>query len=379
MINLISIDIPSGTVMFSLVVPTAPSNSVQTILGSVGGLVTPNALFLGSYLVLSKLNSTATECRESNKQLQCSLYTIDLALSMAISFLGNLFIVLVFAGSFYSSSCAVQQLGYVNGSCNQIVLQDSAQSLSALYGSAAKYIFAVGMFFSGQNSMISGTLSGQVIFEGFTGLKIKFWQRLLLTRSMTLIPTVIIAVLTASNAVIFSVINEWINILESVVLPFAMIPAVQLTTNRQVMGEFGTGAVGTLFNYSLIGALIGVNWYLIVGFIFQPALFGSTGGFPEEPWFYCIVGAFLTAYTYLLGVVIRPSIEQVVCAARTVRNRLFGKTERLEPIQCGMEDVQVLAQQPEVQISTDQSTDTLIVNIEKVDDTTTTVACKEYI
>ena len=52
-------------------------------------------------------------------------------------------------------------------------------------------LFAVALLASGQNSTITGTLTGQVIMEGFIHMRIPIWLRRLVTRLLSVIPVLI--------------------------------------------------------------------------------------------------------------------------------------------------------------------------------------------
>jgi NRAMP (natural resistance-associated macrophage protein)-like metal ion transporter len=56
--------------------------------------------------------------------------------------------------------------------------------------------------------------------EGFLNFKIAPWKRVLITRSFAMVPTVLVAAF--ANPHVLGSLNEWMNILQSVQLPFAM-------------------------------------------------------------------------------------------------------------------------------------------------------------
>lgn len=72
---------------------------------------------------------------------------------------------------------------------------------------------------------MTGTYAGQFVMGGFLDLHIAQWQRVAITRSVAIAPTFLVALLyvnRASNAL--DVLTEWHNVLQSVQLPFALIP-----------------------------------------------------------------------------------------------------------------------------------------------------------
>ena len=63
-------------------------------------------------------------------------------------------------------------------------------------------LFAVALLASGQNSTITGTLTGQVIMEGFIHMRIPIWLRRLVTRLLSVIPVLICVLFTSTKGTI---------------------------------------------------------------------------------------------------------------------------------------------------------------------------------
>nr|WP_290123509.1 divalent metal cation transporter [Liquorilactobacillus satsumensis] len=61
-------------------------------------------------------------------------------------------------------------------------------------------LFAVALLASGQNSTITGTLTGQVIMEGFVHLRMPLWLRRLVTRLISVVPVLICVILTSGKS-----------------------------------------------------------------------------------------------------------------------------------------------------------------------------------
>jgi manganese transport protein len=100
----------------------------------------------------------------------------------------------------------------------------------------ASTLFAIALLASGQNSSITGTLAGQVVMEGFIHIKLSPWLRRLITRSLAIIPTIVVVAITGERG------TEKLLILSQVILSlqlsFAVVPLVQFTGSRARMGEF---------------------------------------------------------------------------------------------------------------------------------------------
>ena len=69
-------------------------------------------------------------------------------------------------------------------------------ALEGTLGSAAKYVWAAGLLAAGQASTMTGVFAGQCVMEGFLQLQIPAWQRLALTRSIALVPALLVALAT---------------------------------------------------------------------------------------------------------------------------------------------------------------------------------------
>lgn len=72
---------------------------------------------------------------------------------------------------------------------------------------------------------MTGTYTGQFVMGGFLDLRIKQWQRVAVTRSVAIVPTLSVALLYRSHkSNALDVLTQWLNVLQSVQLPFALIP-----------------------------------------------------------------------------------------------------------------------------------------------------------
>jgi len=94
----------------------------------------------------------------------------------------------------------------------------------------------VGLLASGQVATLCLTYAGQVIMVGLLELKVQATWRMLTTRLLALIPCLALAVVfEATNT--FDKVAQIINVIQSLVLPFGLIPVVQMTSSAKVMGD----------------------------------------------------------------------------------------------------------------------------------------------
>jgi natural resistance-associated macrophage protein len=145
----------------------------------------------------------------------------------------NLFVTTVFAKGFYGSKEA-----------GSIGLENAGQYLQEKFGGGffpILYIWGIGLLAAGQSSTITGTYAGQFIMGGFLNLRLKKWVRALITRSFAIVPTIIVALFFDTSDSALDVLNEWLNVLQSIQIPFALIPLITLVSKEQVMGVFKIG------------------------------------------------------------------------------------------------------------------------------------------
>lgn len=90
---------------------------------------------------------------------------------------------------------------------------------------------------SGQNSTITGTLTGQIVMEGFIHMKMPLWARRLITRLISVIPVLIctIAYGGKESALDSLLVNSQVFL--SVALPISMIPLTLFTSSKKIMGN----------------------------------------------------------------------------------------------------------------------------------------------
>jgi len=113
-------------------------------------------------------------------------------------------------------------------------------TLAPLLGTAlGSTLFAVALFASGQSSTITGTLAGQVVMEGFMHWRIAPWLRRIITRSLAIVPAVVIIGVRGEGSV--TDLLTLSQVVLALQLPFAMFPLLQFTTSRKRMGSWKLG------------------------------------------------------------------------------------------------------------------------------------------
>jgi len=112
-------------------------------------------------------------------------------------------------------------------------LFDAHDLIKARIGSAAGYIFALALVCAGQVSSITVTLAGQTVSEGFIEWKTSPFFRRLVTRCISLIPSMVVAIAVGRDGINALLVAS--QVVLSVVLPFVAFPLVYLTSSEVVM------------------------------------------------------------------------------------------------------------------------------------------------
>ncbi|MFZ1939688.1 MAG: Nramp family divalent metal transporter [Terracidiphilus sp.] len=238
--------------LHSLVIPspaivTNPA-MLYIAIGILGATVMPHNLYLHSSIVQSRRYKRTP----AGKREAVHMANVDSALALTIALFVNAAILIVAAAVFHR-----------RGLFNVAAIQDAYKLLSPLLGAAgASTIFAIALLASGQNSSITGTLAGQVVMEGFIHIRVSPWLRRLITRSLAIIPTIIVVAVTGERG------TEKLLILSQVILSFqlsfAVVPLVLFTGSRARMGEFVNGRPLQALAWFTAVLIAGLNGWLLV-------------------------------------------------------------------------------------------------------------------
>ncbi|KAL1310436.1 hypothetical protein AAHE18_17G247500 [Arachis hypogaea] len=224
---------PSGKELLTgILLPRLSSKTIRQAVGVVGCVIMPHNVFLHSALVQSRKIDPQ---KKGRVQEALNYYTIESTVALAVSFMINLFVTTVFAKGFYGTKQA-DSMGLVN----------AGQYLEEKYGGGIfpiLYIWGIGLLAAGQSSTITGTYAGQFIMGGFLNLRLKKWLRALITRSFAIVPTIVVAIVFNTSEASLDVLNEWLNVLQSMQIPFALIPLLTLVSKEHIMGTFRVGPV----------------------------------------------------------------------------------------------------------------------------------------
>ena len=218
-------------------------------IGMLGATVMPHNLYLHSSIVQSRRYKRTTE----GKREAIRMANIDSAFALTVALFVNAAILMVAAAVFHRS-----------GHFEVAAIEDAYKLLSPLVGAAgASTLFAVALLASGQNSSITGTLAGQIVMEGFVHLKVAPWLRRLITRSIAIIPTIIVVAFRGEHG------TEKLLLLSQVILSlqlsFAVVPLVMFTGDRKKMGPFVNAPWLKGLSWGTAVLIAGLNgWFLVL-------------------------------------------------------------------------------------------------------------------
>jgi manganese transport protein len=257
----------------ALVSPTfRQAGMIYVAIGIIGATVMPHNLYLHSALVQSR------QLQKDERSIRSAIRfnTIDSVTALAVAFFVNAAILVLAAMVFYGKTSVTTAGGQVvTFASNSDWIRIAYLTLAPLLGTAvASTLFAVALLASGQSSTITGTLAGQVVMEGFMHWRIKPWLRRLITRTLAIIPAVLVIGIRGDSSV-----NDLLTLSQVVLalqLPFAMFPLLHFTSSRAKMGTWKSGPFLMIAGWSsaiLITALdvwglpdsIKSAWHVILG------------------------------------------------------------------------------------------------------------------
>ena len=230
-----------GAVLHHAVVPQFGSGeAVLLSVGILGATVMPHVIYLHSALTQDRL---VPETDDDARTLM--RYTrFDVILAMSVAGAINVAMLVTAASTFFRA-------GFTHvGS-----LEEAHRTLQPILGGASSAIFALALTASGLSSSAVGTLSGQVVMQGFIRRQIP----LVVRRLVTMAPAFIVIGLGVdpSRTLVIS------QVVLSFGIPFALVPLVAFTANRNVMGSLANARLTTLVASAVAVVIVALNLFLL--------------------------------------------------------------------------------------------------------------------
>ncbi len=221
-------------------------------IGILGATVMPHNLYLHSSIIQTrKFDLTPDGKREAIR-----FGTLDSTASLMGALFINAAILILAAATFHTS-----------GHQNVAEIQDAYKLLAPLLGTGlASLLFAIALLASGQNSTLTGTLSGQIVMEGFLNIHIKPWLRRLITRALAIVPAIIVIwIYGEGSATSLLVLSQ---VVLSLQLSFAVVPLVMFTSSKKMMGEFANPPALKAAAWAIAVTIAALNIYLLLSTLF---------------------------------------------------------------------------------------------------------------
>ncbi|MDQ0454105.1 manganese transport protein [Rhizobium paknamense] len=216
-------------------------------IGIIGATVMPHNLYLHSSIVQTR----AYERNDEGRREAIRWATVDSTVALMLALFVNAAILIVAAGVFHAK-----------GHTDVAEIEQAHQMLSPLLGFAiASTLFAVALLASGINSTVTATLAGQIVMEGFLRLRIPDWARRLITRSLAIIPVVVVTYLYGDKGTAELLVLS--QVVLSMQLPFAVVPLISFVTDKRKMGRFVISKPVAVLAWVVAAIIIALNIKLL--------------------------------------------------------------------------------------------------------------------
>jgi manganese transport protein len=215
-------------------------------VGIIGATVMPHAIYLHSGLTQAR--SPGLDLPQRRKLVRFSNREVIVALALAG--LVNMAMVMMASSAFHDGHPDVAEI------------ETAYHTLAPLLGIGAAGIFLLSLIASGISSSVVGTMAGQMIMQGFVGLKIPIWLR----RVITMAPAFVVVAygVNATEALVVS------QVVLSIALPLPMIALLMFTRRGDIMGSFANGRITQIAAVAGTVVVLALNIFLIAQLLGVP-------------------------------------------------------------------------------------------------------------
>ena len=287
--------VPYLSVLDGLAVPRLDAASLSTATGLLGAVIMPHNLFLHSALVHER--GLPPSYRSTAKR-SLVYYKVEAFLALVVTLVINVSVISVFAHGFYRQGSELPH--------DPIGLANAGAYLAEKFGAGMGVVWALGLLSAGVSSTMTGTYAGQFVMSGFLELRIGPLRRAALTRAVALVPTLAVALAfdqtTSGGSSSLDTLNQWLNILQSVQLPFAIIPLLFLTANPGVVGlGFANSMATNVVSGVTSAVIIGINIWMAAQTVVT-RLDGASPWFRAASWMVMVTYVALLVYLVVLSI-----------------------------------------------------------------------------
>ncbi|MFT7822583.1 Nramp family divalent metal transporter [Bacillus siamensis] len=230
----------AASVLQGLFIPKIDGmDSVLLATGILGATVMPHAIYLHSALTQRRVVGKTDNERKKIFKFE----TIDILIAMVIAGAINASMLIVAAALFFKNGLYVEDLDV------------AYQQFGHYIGPASAALFGIGLLAAGLSSSSVGTLSGDIIMQGFIRYRIPLYLR----RFITIIPPMVIIIsgVNATEALV------WSQVVLSFGISFALVPLIMFTSNRRLMGALTNRKWVTALAWLIAVLVIALNLFVI--------------------------------------------------------------------------------------------------------------------
>ncbi|MCA0164701.1 MULTISPECIES: Nramp family divalent metal transporter [Bacillus] len=216
------------------------TDSVLLAAGILGATVMPHAIYLHSALTQRRVVGRT----EKEKKLIFRFEFLDILIAMIVAGAINASMLIVAAALFFKNGLFVEDLDV------------AFQHFGTLAGPVSAILFGVGLLVAGLSSSSVGTLSGDIIMQGFIQYRIPLYVR----RLITIIPPIAIIAsgVNPTSALVMS------QVVLSFGIAFALIPLILFTSKKRIMGDLTNARWVTGISWVIAALVVALNLFLIV-------------------------------------------------------------------------------------------------------------------
>jgi len=217
------------------------SESVLLAVGILGATVMPHVIYLHSSLTQKRVVGTSDEVKRQIFRFEL----VDVIVAMGIAGAINMAMLITAAAVFHTR-------GLVDAGDN---LQTVYDGLGVYLGHHSEVLFGIALLASGLSSSSVGTLSGQVVMQGFIKRQIPLFVR----RAVTMTPALIVLAIGTdpTRALVIS------QVVLSFGIPFALIPLVVFCRDRSLMGVLVNRRSTTALAIVVAAIIVSLNLFLL--------------------------------------------------------------------------------------------------------------------
>ena len=233
---------PVAGVTRGLFVPDlSGGGSALLAVGIIGATVMPHVIYLHSSLTQNRIVGANPDARRKIFRFEL----VDITIAMGIAGVINLAMLATAAAVFHARGMfgVGNDLGQVFGGLNRYL------------GAHSGMVFGLALLASGVASSCVGTMSGQVVMQGFIHRKIPIFVR----RAITMIPALVLIGVgfSPSRALVLS------QVFLSFGIPFALIPLLVFTSSGSLMGSLVNRRPMVVAAGLVTAVIVGLNVYLL--------------------------------------------------------------------------------------------------------------------